>query len=156
VSSTSNLGRRLAEELAAHFTATFDEATRPQPGESFGRAAPAPPSAPSAPEPWPPPSVVRVILRRARRRYLREPATARPSLDPMGCVGLFAAEELVILAQHGQWPLSSRALRWLVEPPADRARRRQRRARRIEAAARRLLAAELPSVLRYLRGRPQQ
>src|SRR5215470_12668714 len=104
--------------------------------------------------PWPPAPPVRRVLAAARRRYFGDRLVDRPSLqDPRSYVGLFPLRDLTILAKCGYWPLPPRALAWLGESPADRARRRKRQERRIAAVVRELLAAELPEAIAYLAGR---
>jgi hypothetical protein len=104
--------------------------------------------------PWPPSVHVRRVLRRARRRLHATRPESRPSLrDPRSYVGLLAPRDLLTLSRWSYWPLPPRALAWLAEPPATRARRRQRADRRIEAVARRFLARELPEAVALLTGR---
>jgi hypothetical protein len=75
----------------------------------------------------------------------------RPSLhDPRSYIGLFLSRDLLALMLSSYWPLPSRALAWLAEPPAARTRRRERRERGLAAVVREVLAADLPEAVAYL------
>jgi hypothetical protein len=112
---------------------------------------------PASDPPWPPTVHVRSVLRRVRRRLHAAPRQERPSLrDPWSYLGLFHAGELTYLAKCGYWPLPARALAWVGEPPADRARRQRKWRRRVEAVVRELVAAELPEAVALLMGRAGQ
>jgi hypothetical protein len=101
---------------------------------------------------WPPPVNVRRILRVARHRLHARPPFERPA----DVRDIFTVSETRELILSGAYPLSPRALAWLVEPPVVRGSRRRRWRRRVEAVVRRLLAAELPEAVALLMGRAGQ
>jgi hypothetical protein len=85
------------------------------------------PTAAAVYAPWPPPSAVRKVLCRLRRRYHAMASTGRPSLArPLLCVGMFRRHELVALATQGFWPLPPRAKASIARHPAPPQRRRRR------------------------------
>jgi hypothetical protein len=55
--------------------------------------------------------------------------------------------DLITLAKSSYWPLPQKALDWIAESPADRARRQKRMARRMGNIIRNVLATELPEAI---------
>src|SRR5262245_41387652 len=83
---------------------------------------------------WTPPPPVARILRNARRRYHALAVTSRPALMPIALAGFFRPAELVALGAEGWWPLSRRALLYLITDPRPvRQRRRKHTRRRVVA-----------------------
>jgi hypothetical protein len=60
---------------------------------------------------------VRRVLRAARRRYHRLPATERPGPQPENLCGVFTADEVLTLMDAGRWPLSARDVEFVTEKP---------------------------------------
>ncbi len=64
------------------------------------------------------PPAVREVLRRAQRRFSVLPLDAQPNLEsPTSACGLFARTEMMLLSQHGYWPLPEAAIDLIDEPP---------------------------------------
>ncbi len=101
---------------------------------------------------WPPIRAVRRVLAAARRRCQAMPITERPASHcPTSVLGLFTANELLILAQSGYYPLPARAVAYIAVKQGYVRRDRHRIAR----VVRRVLATDLRDALAVLKGSRQ-